>query len=102
MEYSWPGNIRELANTMERAIILAGLPPINTEHLGFLRKDARTLDQVQGLKLTRDGISLAELEKDLIRQALEITGNNQSAAARLLGLSRSKFRTKLKQLEGVN
>ncbi len=99
MDYHWPGNIRELANTMERAIILSGLPPITAEHLEFLRPGTGTGEQAAGLRLNEEGINLENLEKDLIRQALELTGNNQSAAARLLGLTRSKFRTRVKQLE---
>jgi len=97
-EYNWPGNIRELANTMERAAILAGLPPITAEHLSFLYCKNLASDK-KSFKLPEEGINLEELEKDLIRQALEMTGKNQSAAAKLLGLTRSKFRTRLKQLE---
>ncbi len=100
-QYSWPGNIRELANTIERASILAGLPPITSEHLSFLQKQNLGPPQ-KGFKLPEEGINLEELEKDLIRQALEMTGKNQSAAAKLLGLTRSKFRTRLKQLEENN
>ncbi|RUM89892.1 MAG: sigma-54-dependent Fis family transcriptional regulator [Thermodesulfatator sp.] len=99
MNYSWPGNIRELANTMERAIILSGFPPITAQHLEFLKTGTEAAKQSGTFKLTEDGINLEELEKDLIKQALLITGNNQSAAARLLGLTRSKFRTRVKQLE---
>ena len=104
--HKWPGNIRELANTMERAVILAGVPPITSEHLSFLKCDGYQSDQLSEkhslFKLPEEGINLIELEKDLIRQALELTGNNQSAAARLLGLTRSKFRTRVKQLEEQN
>lgn len=100
-QYNWPGNIRELANTMERAAILAGLPPITSEHLSFLYEQNLT-PQTKQFKLPEEGIRLEELEKDLIRQALEMTGGNQSAAAKLLGLTRSKFRTRLKQLEENN
>jgi len=100
-QYSWPGNIRELANTIERASILAGLPPITSEHLSFLYEQNIAPCQ-KGFKLPEEGINLEELEKDLIRQALEMTGKNQSAAAKLLGLTRSKFRTRLKQLEDNN
>ncbi len=100
--HSWPGNIRELSNTLERAVILAGVPPITSEHLSFLRTKEGPPSSVHEFKLPETGINLIELEKDLIRQALELTGNNQSAAARLLGLTRSKFRTRVKQLEEQN
>ncbi len=99
MGHTWPGNVRELANAMERAVILAGEGPITTDHLAFLRpQDAK--GRIQSMwELPPDGISLEALEKDLIRQALIMTNNNQSAAARLLGLTRSKLRTRVKQLE---
>ncbi|HID97093.1 MAG TPA: sigma-54-dependent Fis family transcriptional regulator [Thermodesulfobacteriaceae bacterium] len=99
MAHSWPGNVRELANTMERAVILAGKVPVTAEDLSFLG-NASPVREVEGSwKLPEGGISLEGLERDLIRQALEMTAGNQSAAARLLGLSRSKFRTRVKQLE---
>ncbi len=99
MGHSWPGNIRQLANTMERAIILAGLPPVTADHLAFLDNAMQARGESGQLQLDDTGINLEELEKDLIKQALLLTGNNQSAAARLLGLTRSKFRTRVKQLE---
>ena len=99
LEHRWPGNVRELANAVERAVILAGAPPITSEHLEFLRAGKGAGSGTAGWRLPPEGVSLEALEKDLIRQALELTGGNQSAAARLLGLTRSKFRTRLKQLE---
>ena len=98
--YPFPGNVRELANAIERAVILAGGElPINSEHLSFLTKPSERASLRDVFTLPPEGISLEELEKELIKQALERTGNNQSAAARLLGLTRSKFRTRLKMLE---
>lgn len=84
---------------MERAIILAGLPPVTADHLAFLDNAMQARGESGQLQLDDTGINLEELEKDLIKQALLLTGNNQSAAARLLGLTRSKFRTRVKQLE---
>jgi DNA-binding protein Fis len=55
------------------------------------------------LKLPPEGISLEDLEIDLVKQALELSGDNQSAAARKLGLTRAKFRVlhnHLKRLKG--
>jgi len=97
LKYPFPGNVRELANAIERALILSGGQlPLSTEHLSFLEPQPR---QENIFSLPPEGIKLEELEKELIRQALEKTGGNQSAAARLLGLTRSKFRTRLKMLE---
>ena len=99
MGHAWPGNIRELENAVERAVILAGEEPVTTEHLSFLKTGTVRTETVEAWKLPPGGVSLETLERDLIRQALEMTGNNQSAAARLLGLTRSKLRTRVRQLE---
>ncbi len=99
MEHTWPGNVRELANAIERAVILAGDNAITAEDLAFLRPHSLGSSTASLWKLPPEGIKLEDLEKDLIKQALQLTSNNQSAAARLLGLTRSKFRTRLKQLE---
>jgi DNA-binding NtrC family response regulator len=97
--HSWPGNVRELANAVERAVILAGDRPITAEDLCFLTAIRSSDEADVAFRLPPQGISLEELERNLIRQALEITSSNQSAAARLLGLTRSKLRTRVKQLE---
>jgi DNA-binding NtrC family response regulator len=102
LDHAWPGNVRELANAVERAVILAGEEPVTTEHLSFLRTDKVRTGTVEAWGLPPGGLSLETLERDLIRQAMEMTGNNQSAAARLLGLTRSKLRTRVKQLEAYS
>ncbi len=99
LDYPFPGNIRELKNAIERAYILAGGNlPITIEHINFLSKSPKKMLK-EDFILPDEGISLEELEKSLIKQALEKTGGNKSAAARLLGLTRSKLRTRLKLLE---
>ncbi len=98
-DHVWPGNVRELANALERTIILAGVGPVTAEHLFFLRTDKIQTDNAGVWKLPPEGLSLEILERELIRQALEMKGDNQSAAARMLGLTRSKLRTRVKQLE---
>ena len=102
LEYPFPGNVRELKNAMERAYILAGGKfPITIEHISFLSKSVKKPIK-ENFVLPDEGISLEELEKNLIAQALEKTGGNKSKAARLLGLTRSKLRTRLKLLENKN
>ena len=99
IEYPFPGNVRELKNAIERAYILAfGKLPITMEHIEFLSKSQKT-PLKDNFILPDEGISLEELEKSLIRQALEKANGNKSKAAKLLGLTRSKFRTRLKLLK---
>ena len=100
LRHSWPGNVRELVNAMERAVILAGNDPQITETaLSFL---AHTTGgpPAEEFELPTGGISLEQLEKDLVRQALATANNNKTLAAKLLGISRSKFRRKLKNIAG--
>jgi DNA-binding NtrC family response regulator len=101
-EYPWPGNVRELANAMERAVILkSGQMPITSDDLDFLRIEDRTQEHVDAVfKLPATGIEFERLQRTVIRQALEMTLGNQSAAARLLRLTRARFRTFLRLLEG--
>ncbi|GBC60199.1 sigma-54-dependent Fis family transcriptional re gulator [Desulfonema ishimotonii] len=97
--YEWPGNVRELANAIERAVILAGdTGEITAATLSFLNPaSACPPPENDGFRLPQRGISLEALENDLARQALDMCGNNQTAAAKLLGLTRAKFRVLMKQ-----
>lgn len=96
--YLWPGNVRELANAIERAVILGGEKgSITGDALSFLRRTPHSEFRDSTFHLPSRGISLETLEKDLVRQALDISRNNQSSAANLLGLTRAKFRVLMKQ-----
>ena len=97
MNYHWPGNVRELANAIERSVILErDSEAITRDTLDFLKPGiCQNFDT--DFRLPAEGISLESFEKQMVKQALETTGNNQSAAAKLLGLSRAKFRVLMKQ-----
>ena len=96
--YPWPGNVRELANAIERSVILEGSDgEISSETLSFLKPPSPVDCEKADFMLPPEGLAIEEFEKDLVRQALEATDNNQSAAAKLLGLSRAKFRVLMKQ-----
>ena len=100
LSYNYPGNVRELKNIIERAFILAGGNlPISADNMGFIKINNGKRINNNIFKLPEQGINLEELEKKLIKQALEKAEGNKSAAARLLGLTRSKFRTRVKMLE---
>lgn len=88
--YRWPGNIRELRNVMERALILSGNEAVGLEHLppleGSSLGDAE--DSELFIRMPRDGLDLETVEKTLIRKALERFDGNQSRAARYLSITR--------------
>ncbi|WP_286822399.1 sigma-54-dependent transcriptional regulator [Desulfobacter sp. UBA2225] len=101
MEYPWPGNVRELANVLERCLILTrDTQKITSQTLSFLQV-AQPASPVQHtvIRLPSSGIPLQQVQMSLVKQALDKSGNNQTYAAKLLGISRSKFRVLLKNME---
>jgi DNA-binding NtrC family response regulator len=91
MEYDWCGNVRELANVVERAVILCPLDSITIKYL------PNSIRQISAQKsLTEDGSTLLETEKRLLLNALTKTSWNQTKAAEVLGISRKQLRTKMK------
>jgi len=94
MTYSWPGNVREFRNVMERALILARGEWIETFHLPpYLRNPGPESSTKIVLPL---GITAAEAERELILRTLEKTNHNKAEAARQLGLDVKTIRNKLK------
>jgi len=99
--YPFPGNVRELEHTLERALILAGSDPIGVEHLSFTRPDM----QLDGggvapgwvPEIPPDGLSLEVLERELIVKALDRARGNKSQAARLLGLTRRTLYSRMER-----
>jgi two-component system, NtrC family, response regulator AtoC len=102
LAYSWPGNIRELRNVIERALILGGDDPITPDRLPQELHNRQTASpkEISGLfNLPPSGISLQEVERAFIQQALIQASQNQTSAARLLGLTRDAFRRRLKKFD---
>lgn len=95
MKYNYPGNIRELENIIQRAVILARNNPITTADLSIHLRDLQSeasIDDSAPLPL-----QVEALEKQLIVNALKKTGGNQSSAARLLGITERNLRYKIKK-----
>jgi DNA-binding NtrC family response regulator len=95
----WPGNVREVENTIERAVIHSPDGYIDISHLTFPspgEKEGGAIDS--DFVLPPEGVNLEKMERALVQQALEFSQNNQSQAAKLLGLSRGKFRVLVKNI----
>ncbi|MCG8548834.1 MAG: sigma-54 dependent transcriptional regulator [Desulfobacterales bacterium] len=100
-EYPWPGNVRELTNIIERCLILTrDSKKITLDTLSFLTPNPPAQNQQIAIKLPPGGLALHQVQFSLVQQALQVAGNNQTTAAKLLGLSRSKFRVLLKNMNG--
>ncbi len=93
MSYPWPGNVRELDNAIERAVVMTAGSTIETEHLPALAGSP----QQDSLGVLVPGLTLAELERQAILQALEAAGGSTQKAAELLGISRRKIQYRLKE-----
>ncbi len=95
LNYGWPGNVRELKNVLERALILTQDNSIGPEHLPVRLQEERASLANVAVSLPPQGLSLEEVERSLLKQALERSRHNKSQAARLLGLSRATLRYRL-------
>jgi transcriptional regulator with PAS, ATPase and Fis domain len=89
-EYEFPGNVRELANTIERAVIISGGKPLDVVDLPDPIRAA-----VQVERRRKQPQTLAEVEADYVQQILEATKGNKTEAARILGISRKNLYEKL-------
>jgi transcriptional regulator with PAS, ATPase and Fis domain len=92
--YRWPGNIRELRNAIERAMLLADADWLTPDLLPLSAARAST---AQTMELPEEGVHLETLERELVVQALRRTGGNQTKAAALLGLNRDQIRYRIEK-----
>jgi len=89
--HSWPGNVRELHNAIERAALMAEGPRIRAEDLSLFENPANGGPRRWLSELPAEGVSLSEVERELVLEALRRTGYVQKHAADLLGVSRRKL-----------
>ncbi|MBI1817446.1 MAG: sigma-54-dependent Fis family transcriptional regulator [Deltaproteobacteria bacterium] len=100
--HPWPGNVRELGNTMERVVLFSDNDPVRIEDLGLPdsapaagRVTVAPSGEIQ-IDFPDGGLSLEAVERALLVRALDKAGN-QSAAARLLGISRDTLRYRMEK-----
>jgi DNA-binding NtrC family response regulator len=91
--YGWPGNVRELRNAIERAMLLVDRDHLEPEDFTTLTR-AVTATQ---FRLPPEGVNLEEVERQLLVQALDRAGGNQTQAAHLLGLNRDQVRYRIEK-----
>ncbi|MDF1554488.1 MAG: sigma-54 dependent transcriptional regulator [Deferrisomatales bacterium] len=103
LKYDWPGNIRELRNVIERAVILSPENEVGLDSLPWKIKGEQKRPPRAGepgvVVLPESGLDIDDVEKELIVQALEKTDQNQTRAARLLGLTRDALRYRMKKYD---
>jgi len=96
-EYDWPGNVRELQNSIERAVVLASGDTLGVDDFvlaGLERSSSGTGDGLTA------GMSVAQMEKELILKTLDKCGQNRTRAAEMLDISVRTLRNKLKEYRG--
>ncbi|MBX6341436.1 MAG: sigma-54-dependent Fis family transcriptional regulator [Thermomicrobiaceae bacterium] len=97
MEYDWPGNVRQLENIIERAVVLSQGTVITEEHISFSSADQRHFIDIA--ERVRKGVSIAdvqaEVEKQMLIEALKQTEGDRVAAASLIGMELQQFQRKL-------
>jgi two-component system response regulator AtoC len=103
LAYHWPGNVRELANTLERAVLFSDEDTITAHDLALSAEPpppgavhVAPSGEVR-IEIPEGGLSLEAVERALLSGALERAAGNQSAAARLLGISRDTLRYRLEK-----
>ncbi len=99
IRYDYPGNVRELENIMERAVVISRGPLITVAELPFAGGSKGSHDGAEGMSKPKASLqqAVAELERQMIQEALMASESNQSRAAERLGLSERMLRYKLKK-----
>jgi len=96
--YAWPGNVREICNVVERAVLLTEGSRIDVDSLPpEVRVQGREEEHRASFSLGPGGVDIEQLERELLMEALRVAEGNRTEAGRLLGLSRHQIRNRLKK-----
>ena len=96
-EYPWPGNVRQLENALERIVLLSDDVKVTLDALPEFLRQTRTPEEVLPMTLPDAGLDVEAVERQLILQALQKFGGNQTRAAHFLSMSRRAFSYRLKK-----
>jgi DNA-binding NtrC family response regulator len=99
MRYDWPGNVRQLQSVIQSMVVVAEGPKLELRHLPPEVRAGDTAGDAGGVSspLTTTGLSLDQIEKQAIRDALRMHGGNREAAAKMLGIGERTLYRKLKE-----
>ncbi len=95
MQHDWPGNIRELENCMERAVILCHGEQITPAELPP-QLQPKTTQTETSLPVSSNGLTLRDMEREMIKNVLAQTNGNKSQTAKKLGIARQTLQNKIK------
>lgn len=100
--YHWPGNVRELRHAIRTGLARSRDLPLTKEDVRVQCRWLRPMDrgedgEMPAIRVPPEGRSLAEVEEELVRITLKLTGGNRSAASRILGVSRPTLSRKVKK-----
>jgi DNA-binding NtrC family response regulator len=98
MDYHWPGNVRQLENSVERAVALSSGPVIDAKDIHLDTAQGKNHVASTADQFLPEGMTLEQWEDNMIKEALRRANGNKSQAARLLGLSRNALRYRLSKL----
>jgi len=96
--HTWPGNVREMRNVIERAVLLTKNEYLAPTDFPALHGERRAAPGAGfEIRLPPSGVDIQEVEKALVIQSLELSGGNQTRAAKLLNLSRDQLRYRMEK-----